>query len=84
MEPACQPSCLPIAAFTRGSPGRKQKLMLGVQSIYMFMHYWFGGLFGGPEVTQPKNLKPSPSGLVFTISVILNLKVVFLFKKLKC
>ena len=34
--------------------------MLGVQSIYMFMHYWFGGLFGGPLLTQPKNLKPEP------------------------
>lgn len=56
-----QPCRLPAAAFTRGSPGRKQKSVLGAWSkglIYMFMHSWFGAFLGGQELTQLKNLSP--------------------------
>lgn len=81
-----QPHCLPAAAFTRGSPGRKQKSVLGAQStglIYMFMLNWFGVYLGGQELTQPKNLFPRLIWLLFSFSLTLNLKVLFLIKKKK-
>lgn len=75
-----QPRRLPAAALTEGSPGRKQKSVLGAQStglVYMFMHNWFGVYLGGQELTQPENLFPQLIWAALSISLTLNLKVLF-------
>lgn len=80
MEFACQPPAAFPLLLLRGS--RQETVDVG-RPKHLHVHallLW--GFIWGTSVTQPKNLNLSPpSGLVFAISVILNLKVVFLFKK---